>query len=130
MSKNHLNFDHETKGWVDLIQPREPRPKLTSHIDTNWLVIGAGFTGLSCARRLAELNPSEKIVLLEARDFKHHFRFFDQIHSFLTFQADQNIFDLVVARAHFCNYKVEKDNICHDDNSKPNDPKHVILSRS
>jgi len=31
-------------------------------------VIGAGFTGLSCARRLAELNPGEKIVLLEARE--------------------------------------------------------------
>ena len=68
MSKNYLNFDHETKGWVDLIQPREPRPKLTSHIDTRWLVIGAGFTGLSCARRLAELNPGEKIVLLDARE--------------------------------------------------------------
>ena len=68
MSKNHLNFDHETKGWVDLIQPRAPRPKLTSHIDTRWLVIGAGFTGLSCARRLAELNPGEKIVLLDARE--------------------------------------------------------------
>jgi len=31
-------------------------------------VIGAGFTGLSCARRLSELNPGEKIVLLEARE--------------------------------------------------------------
>ena len=31
-------------------------------------MIGAGFTGLSCARRLAELNPSDKIILLEARE--------------------------------------------------------------
>ncbi len=68
MSQNRPHFDHETKGWVDLIQPREPRSKLTTHIDTKWLVIGAGFTGLSCARRLAELNPGEKIVLLEARE--------------------------------------------------------------
>ena len=67
MSQDSLNFDHETRGWVDLIPSRVPRPKLTSQVDTKWLVIGAGFTGLSCSRRLAELNPNEKIVLLEAR---------------------------------------------------------------
>ena len=68
MSQDSLNFDHETRGWVDLIPSRVPRPKLTSQVDTKWLVIGAGFTGLSCSRRLAELNPNEKIVLLEARE--------------------------------------------------------------
>ena len=68
MSRDSLKFDHETKGWVDLIPSRKPRPKLTSQLDTKWLVIGAGFTGLSCARRLAELHPNEKIVLLEARE--------------------------------------------------------------
>ena len=68
MNQTHHNFDQETKGWVDLIHPREPRSELTTQIDTKWLVIGAGFTGLSCARRLAELNPTEKIVLLEARE--------------------------------------------------------------
>ncbi|MES9903649.1 MAG: FAD-binding oxidoreductase, partial [Sedimenticola sp.] len=32
-----------------------------------WAVVGAGFTGLACARRLAELHPQQKILLLEAR---------------------------------------------------------------
>ena len=68
MSQDNLNFDHETRGWVDLIPNRKPQPILNSNLDTRWLVIGAGFTGLSCARRLAELNPNEKIVLLEARE--------------------------------------------------------------
>ena len=68
MSQDNLNFDHETRGWVDLIPHRKPQPILNSNLDTRWLVIGAGFTGLSCARRLAELNPNEKIVLLEARE--------------------------------------------------------------
>ncbi len=68
MSQDNLNFDHETRGWVDLIPHRKPQPILNTNIDTRWLVIGAGFTGLSCARRLAELNPNEKIVLLEARE--------------------------------------------------------------
>ena len=68
MSQLSLKFDHETKGWADLIPRRNPQSNLTSNIDTRWLVIGAGFTGLSCARRLAELNPSDKIILLEARE--------------------------------------------------------------
>lgn len=60
-------FDNETRGWVDLIPPRQSRPKLTSDLEAKWLVIGAGFTGLSCARRLAEINPKDKIILLDAR---------------------------------------------------------------
>ena len=68
MSQDSFNFDHETRGWVDLIPSRVSRPKLTSQLDVKWLIIGAGFTGLSCSRRLAELNPNEKIVLLEARE--------------------------------------------------------------
>ena len=68
MNQDNLNFDHETRGWVDLIPHRKPQSILNSNLDTKWLVIGAGFTGLSCARRLAELNPNEKIILLEARE--------------------------------------------------------------
>ena len=67
MNQTHHNFDQETKGWVDLIHPREPSKRLTTDLDARWVIIGAGFTGLSCARRLAELNPNEKIILLEAR---------------------------------------------------------------
>ncbi|MFL2459307.1 MAG: NAD(P)/FAD-dependent oxidoreductase, partial [Candidatus Pseudothioglobus sp.] len=68
MNQTHHNFDQETKGWVDLIHPREPSKRLTTDLDARWVIIGAGFTGLSCARRLAELNPNEKIILLEARE--------------------------------------------------------------
>ena len=68
MNRNHHNFDQETKGWVDLIHPREPSMRLTVDLDARWVIVGAGYTGLSCARRLAELNPNEKIILLEARE--------------------------------------------------------------
>ena len=68
MSQGNINFDHETRGWVDLIPPRSPRPKLTSNLEAKWLVIGAGFTGLSCARRLAEINPNDQIILIDARE--------------------------------------------------------------
>jgi len=68
MSLNNAIFDHETRGWVDLIPSRKPQTKLTTNLETKWLVIGAGFTGLSCARRLAEINPNDQIVLLDARE--------------------------------------------------------------
>lgn len=61
-------FDNETLGWVDLIPPRQSRPRISSDLEAKWLVIGAGFTGLSCARRLAEINPKDKIILLDARE--------------------------------------------------------------
>ena len=68
MSLNNTVFDHETRGWVDLIPSRKPQEKLTTNLEAKWLVIGAGFTGLSCARRLAELNSNDQIVLLDARE--------------------------------------------------------------
>ncbi len=68
MSQGNINFDHETRGWVVLIPPRSPRPKLTSNLEAKWLIIGAGFTGLSCARRLAEINPNDQIILIDARE--------------------------------------------------------------
>ncbi len=68
MSLNNADFDHETRGWVDLIPSRKPQAKLTTNLEAKWLVIGAGFTGLSCARRLAELNSNDQIVLLDARE--------------------------------------------------------------
>jgi glycine/D-amino acid oxidase-like deaminating enzyme len=32
-----------------------------------WVVVGAGLTGLACARRLATLHPGQEVLLLEAR---------------------------------------------------------------
>ena len=68
MNQTHHNFDQETKGWVDLVHPREPSKRLTTDLDARWSLLVLDFTGLSCARRLAELNPNEKIILLEARE--------------------------------------------------------------
>ncbi|MDC1449578.1 FAD-binding oxidoreductase [Candidatus Thioglobus sp.] len=68
MGRANPIFDNETLGWVDLIPPRQSRPKISYDLEAKWLVIGAGFTGLSCARRLAEINPKDKIILLDARE--------------------------------------------------------------
>jgi glycine/D-amino acid oxidase-like deaminating enzyme len=39
---------------------------LDGDVAADWLIVGAGFAGLSAARRLQALRPGEKIVLLDA----------------------------------------------------------------
>ena len=53
-------------GWTALLPPRTPRPPATGQIAVKYAVVGAGYTGLAAARRLAELDPSAEIVVLEA----------------------------------------------------------------
>ena len=53
-------------GWyVILPEPELPRV-LEEDITADWLVIGAGFAGLSAARRLSQLREKESIVLLDS----------------------------------------------------------------
>lgn len=52
-------------GWQEiLVAPAEPTI-LTSDITCDYLVIGAGYSGLSATRRLAELDPEASVVLIE-----------------------------------------------------------------
>ena len=44
-------------------------PDARSNIETlekdefcDWLIVGAGYTGLSAARKLSELHPKQKII--------------------------------------------------------------------
>lgn len=53
-------------GWNALLPERRPRTELPPGRRFRNIVIGAGFTGLATARRLAELIPGEEILLLEA----------------------------------------------------------------
>lgn len=63
-----LPADDRTNGWSRILPRREPRPPLAGQVRADWVVVGAGFTGLAAARRLAENRPDEKIVLLEAQE--------------------------------------------------------------
>jgi len=53
-------------AWNALLPDAVPRAQLTDSITADWLVIGAGFTGLSAARRLSELQTGDRIVVLDA----------------------------------------------------------------
>ncbi len=53
-------------GWKGILPPRKPHKQLDENQNADYLIIGAGFAGLSAARRLNQLDPDSKIVVLEA----------------------------------------------------------------
>lgn len=53
-------------GWSAIL-PGQPAPEvLEGDLTADFAVIGGGFAGLSAARRLKQLNPRARIVVLEA----------------------------------------------------------------
>ncbi len=54
-------------SWINDLTPRIKSSSLKNNHYCEWLIIGAGYTGLSAARKLAELNPNQKIILVDAQ---------------------------------------------------------------
>lgn len=54
-------------GWINTLPKRQTGRRLTSDQTVDYAVIGAGFTGLAVARRLAELFPGKRIALIEGQ---------------------------------------------------------------
>ncbi len=61
------SFMTDQHGWTELLPDRKAGKKLTGNHRVPWVVIGAGFTGLACARRLGELHRDAEILLVDAR---------------------------------------------------------------
>ena len=61
-----LPKNDEGCGWIKQLPPRRAQPALSGKQHTDWVVLGAGFTGLAAARQLALLHPQARIVVLEA----------------------------------------------------------------
>ncbi|MEP0940456.1 MAG: FAD-binding oxidoreductase [Rhizobiaceae bacterium] len=62
-----LPSDPGPAAWNALLGPAREYPSLDADTTADIVVIGAGFAGLAAARRLLQLDPSQKISLLEAR---------------------------------------------------------------
>jgi len=67
MTSASSKFPTDLHGWAEFLPERQARQALTGKHRTPWVVVGAGVTGLACARRLGELHPAQEILLLDAR---------------------------------------------------------------
>ncbi len=54
-------------AWINDLKPRTNIKIISKNENCDWLIIGAGFTGLSAARKLGELCPNQKIILVDAQ---------------------------------------------------------------
>ena len=54
-------------AWINDLTIRSNVKEMNTNIDCEWLVVGAGFTGLSAARKLGFLHSGQKIVLIDAQ---------------------------------------------------------------
>ena len=54
-------------SWINDLDPRTNIKSLTNDINCDWLIIGAGFTGLSAARKLGAIHPNKSITLVDAQ---------------------------------------------------------------
>ena len=54
-------------SWINDLTPRKNIKILSLNTDSEWLIVGAGFTGLSAARKLSQIYPNQKIILVDAQ---------------------------------------------------------------
>ena len=52
-------------SWINDLDRRSNIKFLDKEKSCDWLIIGAGYTGLSATRKLSELHPNQKIFIME-----------------------------------------------------------------
>lgn len=62
-----LPENDQNSGWLESLPPRPVKQRLQGDIKADCAIIGAGFCGLSIARRLNELRPDWKVVIIDAQ---------------------------------------------------------------
>lgn len=62
----HLTDMSQASGWyATLPKPAAAANRLKGTQVADWVVVGAGVTGLAAARRLGELDPEARVILLD-----------------------------------------------------------------
>ena len=56
-----------TCGWINQLSKRTVIKGLKENCMCAFLIIGAGYTGLSAARKLSEIEPNKKIIIVDAQ---------------------------------------------------------------
>ena len=60
-------INDKTCSWINDLMPRSNIKTINKNIHCDWLIVGAGYTGLSAARKLSQLNPQHKVILVDAQ---------------------------------------------------------------
>jgi len=53
-------------AWSAILGAQPPAVELDKDLTADVVVVGAGFAGLSAARRLTQLDPKARVIVLEA----------------------------------------------------------------
>ena len=63
-----MNVVNDTScSWINDLDTRSNIKTLDKDKSCDWLIIGAGYTGLSAARKLSELHTDQKIIIVDAQ---------------------------------------------------------------
>lgn len=62
-----LPEDDSSCGWLEALPPRPVQQRLQGDVQADCAIIGAGLCGLAIARRLAELRPQWRVVVIDAQ---------------------------------------------------------------
>ena len=54
-------------GWYEILPPPGPAKTLEGNVSADWVVIGAGFAGMTAARRIVEKAPGDRVVVVDAQ---------------------------------------------------------------
>ena len=54
-------------GWINDLPKRANIRSICKNENCDFLIVGAGYTGLSAARKLGQLYPGQKILLVDAQ---------------------------------------------------------------
>ncbi len=61
-----IKNDH-TCSWINDLPLRTNIKSISYNEDCDWLIVGAGYTGLSAARKLSQLHPNKKVIIVDAQ---------------------------------------------------------------
>ena len=62
-----VTIDDQKCGWINNLENRVNIKTIKKNQNCDWIIIGAGYTGLSAARKLGSLHPNKKIILIDSR---------------------------------------------------------------
>jgi len=63
-----MNVVNDTScSWINDLDRRSNIKTLDKDKSCDWLIVGAGYTGLSAARKLSELHPNQKTIIVDAQ---------------------------------------------------------------